>query len=435
MSKLSDEKEAQCSKIPVKIMNRQTAPSIHPIKKIHTGFKPSEGNTYRIDSEEGVFKLEIIYPGAGFGMVQDKFAALYGMDLLMSGTADQSASQVSEALDALGAYVFKGCDYYTSFLTIYGLNSDIKNILSIVNNTVANCVYPLHELEVFKSRKISELNINLNKTSFLANRSINRQILGENHPFSTISDEALIRSIEREQLIAFKDQYLTHPYFIFTGPKDTNIKDILRATNLPISDNHLLSIGKEMMPDTGEHIVLIEKSGSTQNSMRLGKILPGRTDKDYFTISLFNLVLGGYFGSRLMKNIREEKGLTYGIHSSITPFKQFSLFKISSECNNTLTETVKIEIEKEIKNLQNELVSEDELNTAKNYLLGSLLRNFDGAFNISERYKSFLELESSSDFYDRYIAAVNTVTSEDLKLCANNYFQFNSFKYCVAGEV
>ena len=99
------------------------------------------------------------------------------------------------------------------------------------------------------------------------------------------------------------------------------------------------------------------------------------------------------------------------------------------------TETVKIEIEKEIENLQNELVSEDELNTAKNYLLGSLLRNFDGAFNISERYKSFLELESTSDFYDRYIAAVNTVTSEDLRLCANNYFQFNSFKYCVAGEV
>jgi len=416
-------------------MNRQLAPDIQPIKKIHTGFKPSEGNIFRIDSEEGVFKLEIIYPGAGFGLVKDKFAALYGMDLLMSGTANQSASQVSEALDALGAYVFKGCDYYTSFITIYGLNSDIKNILSIVNNTVSNCIYPLHELEVFKTRKISELNININKTSFLANRSINRQILGENHPFSTISDEGLIRSIDKDKLKSFKDEYLSSPYYIFTGPKHTNIKEILQSANYKLSDQAVLNIGTEQLPNTGESTVMISKSGSTQNSMRLGKILPGRTDKDYFTISLFNLILGGYFGSRLMKNIREEKGLTYGIHSSITPFKQFSLLKISSECNNSLTETVKIEIEKEIENLQNELVSEDELNTAKNYLLGSLLRNFDGAFNISERYKSFLELESTSDFYDRYIAAVNTVTSEDLRLCANNYFQFNSFKYCVAGEV
>ena len=328
-------------------MNRQLAPDIQPIKKIHTGFKPSEGNIFRIDSEEGVFKLEIIYPGAGFGLVKDKFAALYGMDLLMSGTANQSASQVSEALDALGAYVFKGCDYYTSFITIYGLNSDIKNILSIVNNTVSNCIYPLHELEVFKTRKISELNININKTSFLANRSINRQILGENHPFSTISDEGLIRSIDQDKLKSFKDEYLSSPYYIFTGPKHTNIKEILQSANYKLSDQAVLNIGTEQLPNTGESTVMISKSGSTQNSMRLGKILPGRTDKDYFTISLFNLILGGYFGSRLMKNIREEKGLTYGIHSSITPFKQFSLLKISSECNNSLTETVKIEIEKE----------------------------------------------------------------------------------------
>ena len=89
-----------------------------------------------------------------------------------------------------------------------------------------------------------------------------------------------------------------------------------------------------------------------------------------------------------MKNIREDKGLTYGIHSSITPFKTFSVFKISSECNNTLTEVVKTEIFNEIRVLQNELIELEELNTAKNYLKGALLRNFDGAFNVADRFKS-----------------------------------------------
>ncbi len=417
------------------MINRQLAPDIHSIKKINTGFKPADGNVFRIDSEEGVFKLEIIYPGAGFGLVDDKFSALYGMDLLMSGTADKNAAQISEEIDSLGSYVFKGCDYYTSFLTIYGLNSDIENILNIVNKSVSNCIYPLHEVEVFKNRKISELNINLNKTGFLANRSINQQILGKNHPFSTISDEALLQSISQDKLLTFKNTYLKDPYFIFTGPSSINIKETLTKIGYKISTNPTLSIGSEIMPSVGESEIKIIKSGSTQNSIRMGKLLPGRTEKDYFKISLFNLVLGGYFGSRLMKNIREEKGLTYGIHSSITPFKQYSIFKISSECNNSLTETVKIEIEKEIQILQNELISEDELRTAKNYLLGSLMRNFDGAFNISERYKSFLELESSEDFYDHYINAVNTITAKDLKECANNYFSTNTFKYCVAGEV
>jgi len=416
-------------------MNRQLAPEIRSIHQIHTGFNAPEGNIYRIDSEEGVFKLEIIYPGAGFGVVEDKFSALYAMDLLLSGTKTKSASDISEAIDAFGAYVFKGCDYYTSFLTIYGLNSDIKNILSIVKESSENCIYPLHEVEIFKNRKVSELNINLNKTNFLANRSINQQIFGTNHPFSTISDEQLIQSINSHQLVGFKDKYLNEPYYIFTGPSGTNIKEILLHLGFYISDVQVLSKGEEQMPADGLNDLVISKKGSTQNSIRLGKLLPGRTEKDYFTISLFNLVLGGYFGSRLMKNIREEKGLTYGIHSSITPFKHYSVFKISSECNNSLTETVKNEIEKEIQILQNELIGEEELTTAKNYLLGSLMRNFDGAFNISERYKSFLELESPLDFYDRYIAAVNTISSEDLKACANNYFQFNSFKYCVAGEM
>ena len=113
-------------------MNRQLAPEIRSISQIHTGFNSPQGNIYRIDAEEGVFKLEIIYPGAGFGVVEDKFSALYAMDLLMSGTAQKSASEIAEAIDAFGAYVFKGCDYYTSFLTIYGLNSDIKNKVAIV---------------------------------------------------------------------------------------------------------------------------------------------------------------------------------------------------------------------------------------------------------------------------------------------------------------
>lgn len=416
-------------------MNRSTAPAIHTISKIHTGFTKPEGNIYKIASEEGVFKLEIIYANAGFGLVNDKFAALFGMDLLLNGTKKQSATEISESLDALGAYVFKGCDYYNSFVTVYGLTEDIENILNIVSKAIEECSYPKLELDIYKSRKISELNINLNKTSFLANRSINVQIFGENHPFSTISDEALINSYDSEKLLNFKASYLNNPYFIFTGSSGHNIKETLIKTGFQYSDKLPIGQQQEPLPGNGSATELIKKSGSTQNSIRLGKILPGRLEKDYFKIALFNLVLGGYFGSRLMKNIREEKGLTYGIHSSITPFKTYSIFKISSECNNNLTDTVKKEIDKEIIKLQEEIIPSEELETAKNYLLGSLLRNFDGAFNISERYKSFLELESPSDFYDKYILAINMITAEDLKACANNYFDIKTFKYCVAGEL
>ncbi len=200
------------------------------------------------------------------------------------------------------------------------------------------------------------------------------------------------------------------------------------------SNDLALKFSEEIIGTSEDHIEeFIPKEGSSQNSIRLGKILPSRDNKDYFKISLVNLILGGYFGSRLMKNIREEKGLTYGIHSSIVPFKCFSLFKISSECNSTLTDQVKKEILKEIELLQTELVNEDEIITAKNYLIGALSRNFDGAFNISERLKSSIDLNLPANFYQDYFTAINQITPTDIRDCAYNYFELSSFKYCVSG--
>lgn len=415
-------------------MNRQIAPEITPIKQIRTGFPESKDNLYRIPSEEGVFKLEIIYPGAGYGLVESKFAAIYGMDLLLSGTKEQTATQISESLDALGAYVFKSCDYYSSSITIYGLNEHFTNSLNIVRNSMENCIYPKLELDIYKSRKISELNINLNKTSFLANRAINDLIFGPEHPFSAKSDHALIASIKEEDLLNFKQDYLKSPYFIFTGSKELEIEKTLEGLGLSKELNKE-EIKIEANPEGAENYIFSEKKGATQNSLRMGKVLPSRKDPDYFTISIFNLILGGYFGSRLMKNIREDKGLTYGIHSSIMPFKNYSVFKISSECNSTLTNQVKEEIEKEIKRLQTELVDIEELSTAKNYLIGSMIRNFDGAFNISERFKSFLELETAPRFYEEYFDAINKIGPELIKDCANNYFDIKTLKYSVSGEI
>lgn len=415
-------------------MNRQQAPEIKPINSIHTGFPAAQGSLFRIRSEEEVFKLEIVYPNAGYGLCDNKFHALYGMDLLLSGTSELSASQISEALDSLGSYVFKNCDYYTASITLYGLTDNLINTLDIVKTSVENCLYSENELNVYKNRKVSELNININKTNFLANRAINELIFGDTHPYAQKSTEESIHAVKSEDLKRFKSKYLVNPYFIFTGPSSIDISAILKNQGFELTNAITKSAGEQLAKSKGLEEKIL-KPGSTQNSIRFGKILPARSHPDYYKLSLLNLVLGGYFGSRLMKNIREEKGLTYGIHSSISPFKNFSLFKISSECNNTLTQTVKEEIEKEIIQLQNELVPEEELTIARNYMLGSLLRNFDGAFNISERLKAYLELETEEGYYERYFEAINKISAEELKATANNYLDIKTLSYCVAGEV
>jgi predicted Zn-dependent peptidase len=417
-------------------MNRQIAPEIKNINSLKTGFPVIEKKLLRIPSEEGVFKLDIIFPNSGFGMFHDKFAALYSMDLLLSGTSKKSADEIAESIDLLGGYVFKSCDYYQSSISIYGLEEQLERLIQVVKESYENCIYLEHELNHHKTRKISDLNINLNKTSYLAGRGLNALLFGKNHPFSKAIDESTIHSITREQLLEFKTNRLLNPYFIYTGSKSSKIESILNG--LAYETNQSIELDTEDNRDfdgNGESFIL--KEGSTQNSLRLGKFLPSRQDDDYFKISMFNLILGGYFGSRLMKNIREEKGLTYGIHSSITPFKTYSVFKISSECNSDLTPLVKEEIVKEIELLQRELVGEEEMSTAKNYMLGNMLRNFDGAFNISDRLKSSLELgtKEADKYFQSYFRAIHEINAEDIKKIANNYFKIETLKDCISGEV
>ena len=113
-------------------MNRSLAPQIEDIQHIHTGFPESNNNLFCIDSQEGVFKLDIIYPNAGYAHLGNKCIGIMAMDLLLSGTEKDNAQKISESLDVLGAYVYKSCDYYASSLSLYGLTENFGAILSIV---------------------------------------------------------------------------------------------------------------------------------------------------------------------------------------------------------------------------------------------------------------------------------------------------------------
>jgi predicted Zn-dependent peptidase len=416
------------------MINRTEAPEIKSITQIHTGYPRSTSNVFRLDSEEEVFKLEIIFPKAGYSLLTNKFSGIYAMELLFSGTHEKNAQAIADEIDILGGYIFKGCDYYTSSITLFGISENINSLIKIAKDCMDNCTYPLDEVNILKNKKKSELNINKNKTNYLANRQINQMIFGKNHPYAVSLTESIIDDLKSDDFIKFINTKLVDPYFIFTGSKSTNIEEVLENNGF---NRHSFiieeTIEEQAIEENGDELVL--KSESTQNSIRLGKRLPSKKDPDFFKISLVNLILGGYFGSRLMKNIREEKGLTYGIHSSITPFKSYSILKISSECNNKLTEQVKSEIIFEINKIRSELVELEELTVAKNYLLGAISRNFDGAFNISDRFKTFLEIDNDYDYYAKYFNAITNITAEEIRTCANNYFDPNSLKYCVAGEM
>ncbi len=414
------------------MINRALAPEIKTISEIITNFPESNNNLFKINSEEGVFKLDIIFPEAGQIKEKNKFAIAMAINLLLSGNDNETSAEIAEKIDALGAFVFKSSDYYNASITVYGLNEYINETIEIVKNAIDSVNYPIEEVNIYKRNRLSELNINLQKTSYLAGKGINKLLLGNEHDISFETTEEIINNTDRTELITFKIKHLNQPYFIFTGSEQTPVESILIKNSFKIGDYSYRS-SIDMSPKTSFEKEIFIKKSSTQNSIRYGTIWPKRGHEDYFKLSLLNLILGGYFGSRLMKNIREDKGLTYGIHSSLTPYNDFSLFKISCEYNANFTEQLKSEINLEINRLKNELVGIEELITAKNYLLGAMLRSFDGAFPISEKFKQFQDSNLEKDYYQKYFKAINEITNNDLIQVANNYLNENTLTYCIAG--
>jgi zinc protease len=159
----------------------------------------------------------------------------------------------------------------------------------------------------------------------------------------------------------------------------------------------------------------------------MGSNFPNRHHPDFTKAQVLNNVFGGFFGSRLMSNIREEKGYTYGIYSYLENHIQESAWVISTEAGRDVCEATIVEVYKEMEELRNEIVEEDELLLVRNYMIGSILGDLDGPFHIINRWKTIILTDLPEDHFYRQIETIKTVTAEELQQLANKYLQPEKF--------
>jgi zinc protease len=185
---------------------------------------------------------------------------------------------------------------------------------------------------------------------------------------------------------------------------------------------------------TKQRVHLIEKADAVQSAIRIGRVLFNRTHPDYFGMQVLNAVLGGYFGSRLMNNIREDKGYTYGIGSAVASLQQGGYFFIATEVGVDVCASAIQEIYFELKKLREELIPIEELDLVKNYLLGTFVRSVDGAFAMSEKFNSILEYGLGYDYFDAYLHTIRTISPERLQHLAITYLQEKDLIELVVGK-
>jgi zinc protease len=413
------------------MLDRKTAPQFAEIKDFHLPspeiIELANGIPlvlYEVVQQK-VLKIELVYK-AGKWFESKRGVSHFTAQMLERGTTKRNSYQIAEAFDQLGCSTEINAGFDFTSLSLYTLSKNITNVLPVFCEIASAPSFPSSEFTLMKDVFRQNLKINNKKNSYVAGKTIRQNIFGSEHPYGSSLEESDVDNLSREDLVAFfNTQFVLHEIYI-TGALREDKKKILinELSNLKVLN--LANDKIKLSHDQKRLSQLIELPDSVQSSLRIGKRTINRSHPDYPTFVLLNHILGGYFGSRLMKNIREEKGLTYGIHSSINSLKNDALFLIGTDVNKENQTLALSEIKVEIKKLQEDLVGLDELEVTKNHLLGSLQLEAANPFSLVEKIKAIRLNQLTPDFYNKLFNKISDSDAEMIKGVAQSYLNIET---------
>jgi predicted Zn-dependent peptidase len=287
-------------------------------------------------------------------------------------------------------------------------------------------VFPEKEIDQAKSIYLENLKVNEEKISFLASKYFRKQLFGGTHPYGKELEEADVKKLTSDDLRNHFSKCLLKPVIFASGKIDAANAKLIRDTfaSWPAGTNADRSF--PFIEPTIERN-LIEKEESVQSSIRLGRLSVQRQHSDYSKVIFVSHILGGYFGSRLMKNIREEKGLTYGIYSSVNPLKRSSYVVIGADVNKENINLTFDEIRKELHRLRTEPISTEELDTARNHFIGSLQSEINNPFAHADKIKTLYLFDLPSTYYQHMIHVIAGITQDHIQEISALYFNEEKF--------
>jgi predicted Zn-dependent peptidase len=419
-------------------MNRKTAPAIKDAIEFDLELKPYQKFTldngvpvYTIDAgAQEVIQVELVFY-AGNWFEQQKSVAAATNYLLKNGTSTKTAFEINEEFEYYGAYCNRSCYNETAVVSLSSLSKQLPAILPVVRDMITDSVFSEEELDIYKQNSKQRIKVNLQKCDFVANRLIEAYVYGEQHPYGKYTNPEDLDALSRNQLTDFfKQYYLNGQCVIFVSGKLP--ADIEQQLNKAFGDLALKAFNNQLsniiQSPAAEKKYRIENDATgVQGAIRIARHFPNRHDPDFMKVMVLNTLFGGFFGSRLMSNIREDKGYTYGIHSYVQNHIHQTAWMISTEAGKDVCEAAIEEIYKEMKLLREELVDEEELLLVRNYLIGTILGDLDGPFQIMGRWKNLILNNLTGDYFYKSIETIKNIPAEELRDLAKKYLNPGDF--------
>lgn len=420
-------------------VDRTMAPAIHKIKTVDLKAPERVSDEHPFfwskDHQMEATKVELIFK-AGTKYQAQKLSAKLCADLLLSGSEDKSANDIAAAMDQLGGFV--RVEPSKDFLSIqfYGMTQHIQKIVAIGLTAINEAIFPEHEWKEQLNIAQSAFRQATEKVSVLSRRAFYKKMYAGT-PYDTVAELKDFDHVQHQDITSFHEQNIkgkAPSVFVSGGYSKDLYEYLVNYLNCFENTFEQPQLKTTVPASRPFEVVQVEKEGAIQNALRLGRTMWSYNHKDRIPFSVLNTVLGGYFGSRLMMNIREDKGFTYGIGSFYLSHQDFGIWGIATEVGSEYAKLTFQEIEREVNRLRDELVPEEELERVKNYMVGQFLSNTDGTFAVMEQFKSFWLRDTSFDALDQWLKIVQGITADEVQQLAQKYLSIENLTLVNAGQ-
>ncbi len=388
--------------------------------------------------QQEVVRLDILFAGGRWRQKQ-KLQSVFTNRMLKEGTAQYTSAEIAEKLDYYGAWLELSSSSDFEYITLYSLNKHFDATLKIVESIVKEPLFPQKELDIVINANIQQFQINSSKVDFLSHRKLLNVLYGDNHPCGQLVEEDDYRKITSQELKAFYDEYYhSGNCSIFLSGKITD--DILHSVEQRFGEDSFGTVKEREaliqfpIATATDKRFFIDSQDSSQSSIKLGCHTLTRQDPDYLKYRVMLKLFGGYFGSRLMMNIREEKGYTYGISANNLFYPFDGLMVVNTESDHKYVDSLIEEVYHEIDKMHTTLPSEEELLAVKNYMIGDMCRSYESPFSLSDAWMFIYTSGLDDEYFNRSIQAIQSITDSEIQELAKKYLNANELKEVIVGK-
>lgn len=397
---------------------------------------------YFVDDHLDLIRVDMVFE-AGYAVQRKKMQALGAIQLISEGTRRHTAREIAEFLDFRGIILEKNNDALTSQLTAYTLKRYLGDLLPLLRELVEEATYPQEEFEIFVAKRRQQLLTNWQKTSYVARNFFWRNLYGEKHPLGNFALSSDLDLLTADDLRQFHREYLQLPAARLMVSGNVTDEVLQQMDDCFANVPWQAPIARHLEAPRDARVAGLcqyELPNAVQNTLRVGRLLPFRWDDPaYAQFMVLSTLLGGYFGSRLMSNLREDKGYTYGVNAMTLVCRDSLMFSIVTDVASDKASDAMSEILKELARLREELVPEEELQLVRTSMLGDFMRSIDGVFERTERYGQMCDACIDERFTDNFMAALSEespyyVTPEVLRALAQQTLDTGDLLQISAGK-